>query len=63
METIDDEVTAAAMDFIEAPHKDGKPFFLLVQHDRRCISAPTAGEAQGQERALAVDYHDVMVDA
>ena len=31
METVDEEVTKAALDFMDKTHKDGKPFLRLVE--------------------------------
>jgi len=33
METIDGEITSSTIESMEKAHKDGKPFFVLVQHD------------------------------
>ena len=59
METIDDEVTDLALNFIDKTHKDGKPFFLwyntTAMHFRtHCPDKHKGKSGQG-------DYNDVMV--
>ena len=60
METIDDEVTARALGFIDEAHKAGKPFFLwwntTAMHFRTHCAAKHKGKSNGQG-----DYNDVMV--
>jgi len=59
METIDDEVTDAALEFIDRTHKDGKPFFIwyntTAMHARTHCAKKHAGKS-GQGF-----YNDVMV--
>ena len=50
METIDDEVTEHALDFIDKSHKEGKPFFLWYNTTAMHFRTHCAREAQGQER-------------
>ena len=59
METIDDEITDHALDFIDRAHKEGKPFFLwyntTAMHFRtHCAEKHKGKSGQG-------DYNDVMV--
>ncbi len=59
METIDEEVTEKALDFIDRAHKDGKPFFLwwntTAMHCRtHCAKKHEGKSGQGF-------YNDVMV--
>ena len=59
METIDDEVTERALEFIDKTQKDGKPFFLwyntTAMHFRtHCAEKHKGKSGQG-------DYNDVMV--
>ncbi len=59
METIDEETTAHALDFIDKSHKDGKPFFVwyntTAMHFRtHCAEKHKGKSGQG-------DYNDVMV--
>ena len=45
METIDDETSAAAIDFIQRQAKAGKPFFCLVQQHADALPHPRAARA------------------
>ena len=56
METIDDETGKAARAFIDRAHKDGKPFFCLVQHDAHALPhAREAGEhGSGGKMAVGI---------
>jgi arylsulfatase A-like enzyme len=59
METIDDEVTERALNFIDEKHKEGRPFFLwyntTAMHFRtHCPEMHKGKSGQG-------DYNDVMV--
>ena len=60
METIDEEVTEHALNFIDKAHKDGKPFFLwyntTAMHFRTHSAEKHKGKSSGQG-----DYNDVMV--
>jgi arylsulfatase len=60
METIDDEVTERALEFIDEAHSAGKPFFLWYNttgmHFRTHPAAKHKGKSNGQG-----DYNDVMV--
>jgi arylsulfatase len=60
METIDDEITAGALKFIDKAHKDGKPFFVWYNttgmHFRTHVSEKNKGKSNGQG-----DYNDAMV--
>ena len=60
METIDDEVTERALEFIDETHKAGKPFFLWYNttgmHFRTHSAAKHKGKSNGQG-----EYNDVMV--
>ncbi len=48
METIDDEVTEHALDFIDEAHKAGKPFFVWYNTTAMHFRTHRADEAQGQ---------------
>jgi arylsulfatase A-like enzyme len=48
METVDDEVTAGALDFIERAHKAGRPFFLWWNSTRMHIWTHLKPESQGK---------------
>ena len=45
METIDDETSAAAIDFIERQAKAGKPFFCWLNATRMHLRTPRAGRS------------------
>ena len=47
METLDEEVTAAAIDFIERAHAAGKPFFLWWNSTRMHIWTHLKEESKG----------------
>ncbi len=48
METIDEEVTAAALDFIDRTHKGGKPFFVWYNTTRMHIWTHLKKESEGR---------------
>ena len=60
METVDDEITAAALGFIEQQHKDGKPFFVWWNSTRMHIWTHLKKESEGQT-GLGI-YPDGMVE-
>jgi arylsulfatase len=60
METIDDEITAGALDFIDRAHKDGKPFFVWWNSTRMHIWTRLNKESEGKT-GLGV-YPDGMVE-
>ena len=48
METVDEEVTKAALDFIDKAHKDGKPFFVWWNSTRMHIFTHLKPDAEGK---------------
>ena len=62
METIDDDVTARAVDFMERQHKAGKPFFVWVNTTHMHFRTHTKPESLGQAGTWQSYYHDAMVD-
>jgi arylsulfatase len=60
METVDDEVNAGALDFIDRAHKAGKPFFLWWNSTRMHIFTHLKPESQGKT-GLGL-YPDGMVE-
>jgi arylsulfatase len=60
METIDDEITAGALDFIDRSHKSGKPFFLWWNSTRMHIFTHLKRRSQGKT-GLGI-YPDGMVE-
>jgi len=60
METIDEEITAGALDFIDRAHAAGKPFFLWWNSTRMHIWTHLKAESEGKT-GLGV-YPDGMVE-
>jgi arylsulfatase A-like enzyme len=60
METVDEEVTKSAIDFMEKAHKDGKPFFIWWNSSRMHIWTHLKPESRGKT-GLGV-YPDGMVE-
>jgi arylsulfatase len=60
METIDDEITAGALAFIDRAHKEGKPFFVWWNSTRMHIWTRLKKEAEGKT-GLGI-YPDGMVE-
>ncbi len=60
METVDSEVTARALKFIEQAHNDGKPFFVWWNSTRMHVFTRLAPESQGVT-GLGI-YPDGMVE-
>jgi arylsulfatase A-like enzyme len=60
METVDEEITKGAMDFIDKAHQDGKPFFVWWNTTRMHIWTHLKPESQGKT-GLGV-YPDGMVE-
>jgi arylsulfatase A-like enzyme len=62
METIDDETTAACIDFIKRQHDAGKPFFVWMNTTHMHLYTHTKQESLGQAGRWQSPYHDTMVD-
>jgi Arylsulfatase A and related enzymes len=60
METVDDEITAAALKFMDKAHEDGKPFFVWWNATRMHIWTHLKPESVGKT-GLGV-YADGMVE-
>ena len=60
METVDDEVTASALDFIERANKENKPFFLWWNSTRMHLYTHLKPESDGKT-GLGI-YPDGMVE-
>ena len=60
METIDDEIVAGAVDFIERHQK--KPFFIWVNTTHMHFRTHTKKRSLGQAGRWQSAYHDTMVD-
>jgi arylsulfatase A-like enzyme len=61
METIDDEVMAAAVDFIERQRDSGTPFFVWVNTTHMHFRTHVKPEHRGQAGRWQSEYHDVMI--
>jgi arylsulfatase len=62
METIDDETTAAAVDFIERQTKAGKPFFTWMNTTRMHAFTHVRESMRGQSGMPGNDYADGMIE-
>jgi len=62
METIDDDVAARAVDFIERQNKAGKPAFVWVNFSHMHFRTHTKPESIGQSGRWQSPYHDTMID-
>jgi arylsulfatase A-like enzyme len=62
METIDDDIAARAVDFLDRQHKAGKPVFLWVNFTHMHFRTHPKPESAGQAGRWQSPYHDVMVD-
>src|SRR5262245_34226443 len=62
MVTCDDEFVAAAKDFINRQHKDGKPFFVWLNTTHMHLFTHTKPSSKGQAGRWQSPYHDTMID-
>ena len=62
METIDDDVTARAVDFIQRQQRAGKPFFVWINTTHMHLRTHTKPESLGQAGRWQSPYHDTMID-
>ena len=62
METIDDDIAARAVDFIERQNKAGKPVFVWVNFTHMHFRTHTKPESIGQAGRWQSPYHDTMID-
>jgi arylsulfatase len=62
METIDDDTTAAAIDFIRRQHEAGTPFFVWMNTTHMHLRTHTKPESRGQAGRWQSAYHDTMID-
>jgi arylsulfatase A-like enzyme len=62
METIDDDIAARAVDFIQRQNKNGKPAFVWVNFTHMHLRTHTKPESLGQAGRWQSPYHDTMVD-
>jgi arylsulfatase A-like enzyme len=62
METIDDETTAAAIDFMNSQAKAGKPFFVWMNTTRMHVFTHVRPSMIGQSGMVGNEYADGMVE-
>ena len=62
METIDDEVAEATIDFIRRQQADGTPFFVWVNTTHMHFRTHAKPESIGQAGRWQSPYHDTMID-
>jgi arylsulfatase len=62
METIDDDIAARAVDFMERQHRADKPIFLWVNFTHMHLRTHAKPESLGQSGRWQSEYHDVMID-
>jgi len=62
METIDDETSDAAMDFMDRQTKAGKPFFVWMNFTRMHIFTHVRASMRGQSGMPGNEYADGMVE-
>jgi len=62
METIDDDIAARAVDFIQRMNKAGKPAFVWVNFTHMHLRTHTKPESIGQAGRWQSPYHDTMID-
>ncbi|HTO07514.1 MAG TPA: arylsulfatase [Myxococcota bacterium] len=62
METIDDDIAARAVDFIQRQNKAGKPVFVWVNFTHMHLRTHTKPESVGQSGRWQSPYHDTMID-
>ena len=62
METIDDDVAARAVDFIQRQNKAGKPAFVWVNFTHMHFRTHVKPESIGQSGRWQSPYHDAMID-
>jgi len=62
METIDDDIAARAVDFIQRMNKAGKPAFVWVNFTHMHLRTHAKPESIGQAGRWQSTYHDTMID-
>jgi arylsulfatase len=62
METIDDDIAARAVDFIERKSEEDAPFFVWVNFTHMHFRTHPKPESIGQSGTWQSPYHDVMID-
>lgn len=62
METIDDDIADATVDFIKRQHAAGQPFFVWCNFTHMHCFTHTKPESVGQAGRWQSPYHDTMID-
>jgi arylsulfatase A-like enzyme len=62
METIDDEIVDAALDYIDRKHAEGAPFFTWINTTHMHFRTHPRPESAGQSGKWQSAYHDTMID-
>ncbi|MEO3933409.1 arylsulfatase [Micrococcaceae bacterium Sec7.4] len=62
METVDEEFSAAAKDFIGRAHETGAPFFVWMNTTHMHFRTHPKPESIGQAGRWQSEYHDTMID-
>jgi arylsulfatase len=62
METIDDETSAAAIDYMKRQHAAGKPFFVWYNSTRMHLRTHVRAEHQGRYKHGDSEYIDGMIE-
>lgn len=62
METVDEEFSAAAQEFIGRAHESGEPFFVWMNTTHMHFRTHPKPESVGQAGRWQSEYHDTMID-
>ena len=62
METIDDDIADATVDYIKQQHTAGTPFFVWCNFTHMHLYTHAKPESRGQAGLWQSEYHDVMID-
>src|SRR6516164_9474408 len=62
METIDDETSAAAIDYMKRQHAAGKPFFVWFNSTRMHLRTHVRGAHRGRYKHGDCEYNDGMIE-
>jgi arylsulfatase A-like enzyme len=62
METIDDDIASATVDYIRHQHEADTPFFVWCNFTHMHLYTHVKPESKGQAGLWQSDYHDTMID-
>lgn len=62
METIDEDIADATVDYIRRQHAEDKPFFVWCNFTHMHLYTHTKPESRGQAGLWQSPYHDTMID-